>query len=284
VKLGIFFANTLFWAGPRAAELGRAAEEVGCDALFTVEHVVLPENFASPYPYSKDGKMPGGDSVWVPDPLVWLSYVAAATSRIKLGTGILILPQRNPVLLAKEVATLQHLSGGRLLLGVGIGWLKEEFEALGADFKNRARIAEEAIEALRALLSSNPASYHGRFVSFERLKLNVPPDTPLPPVIVGGHSEGAAKRAAALGDGFFPACPDFEDVRRYVTLMRQEAEKLGRDPRSIEVTCFSPPEEEEVAKRLELGVDRIVTHPFVPDIDGLKRHLESYQATLARLA
>jgi alkanesulfonate monooxygenase SsuD/methylene tetrahydromethanopterin reductase-like flavin-dependent oxidoreductase (luciferase family) len=159
MHFGVAFANVFTFAEPEAARaIATTAEELGFESLWTVEHVVVPAGYESPYPYSPDGKMPAPDDTPLPDPLVWLAFAAASTSRIKLGTGIAILPQRNALIAAKEVATVDRLSGGRVLLGVGAGWLKEEFEALGVPFERRGRRLDEHIEAMRALWAGERAA------------------------------------------------------------------------------------------------------------------------------
>src|SRR5207342_2461098 len=140
------------------------AEAAGFESFWTVEHVIFPEDYQSAYPYSPTGKMPAAPSTPIPDPLIWLSYVAAVTTKLRLATGILILPQRNPLILAKEVATLDHLSGGRVELGIGVGWLEEEFDALGVPFARRGARTDEYIEVLRALWDGDHASHDGEFV------------------------------------------------------------------------------------------------------------------------
>ena len=138
MKFGLGFANTVPFAdGAGGARLATLAEAAGFESLWTVEHVVFPDAYTSRYPYGRDGKMPAKASTPMPDPLVWLTWVAARTTHIRLGTGILVLPQRNPVVLAKEVATLDALSGGRVELGIGVGWLREEFDALGVPWPSR---------------------------------------------------------------------------------------------------------------------------------------------------
>jgi probable F420-dependent oxidoreductase len=169
MEFGIIFANTgPFATGEGARAIATGAEAAGFDTLWTVEHVLVPADYESTYPYDPSGRMPGGDRVDIPDPLVWLSYVAAATSTIKLGTGILIVPQRHPAITAKEVATLDKLSGGRMLLGVGAGWLEEEFDALGVPFAGRGRRLDSYIAAMRALWAEEQATVDDEFVSFTR--------------------------------------------------------------------------------------------------------------------
>jgi len=153
MKFGLMFVNSGPFANPKLFEvLVRTADEVGIESLWTVEHVVVPVGYESQYPYSPTGRMPGNsEKIPIPDPIVPLAYAAAITKQIKLGTGILILPQRHPVYVAKEMATLDVLSGGRALLGVGIGWLEEEFEVVGVPFKERAARTEESVRAMRSL-------------------------------------------------------------------------------------------------------------------------------------
>lgn len=267
MKYGVLFANTGASAEAEgAAALAGMAEEAGFDSLWTVEHVVVPAGYESRYPYSPDGRMPGTEEAPIPDPLVWLAYVAARTSRIKLATGILILPQRNPVVLAKETATLDRLSGGRLLLGVGVGWLREEFDALGVPWEARAARTEEYVAVLRALWREPEPSYAGRFVSFERAKLYPKPARPEGiPVVVGGHSEAAARRAGRIGDGFFPANASTDEVAGLVAVMRRAATDAGRDPDAIEVTAGGPPDAEGAKRLAEIGVHRMVVPGFRPE-------------------
>src|SRR2546425_7714078 len=162
MKFGVMFAN----AGPFAlpgplANLARTAEEVGCESIWTVEHVVIPVGYRSKYPYDPSGRIPGPENVPIPDPLLPLAYAAALTTRIRLATGILILPQRHPVYVAKEVATLDVLSGGRGILGIGIGWLREEFDALGVPFAERAARTRGAVRAIRSRWKETPGAVAG---------------------------------------------------------------------------------------------------------------------------
>jgi probable F420-dependent oxidoreductase len=159
MKFALAFANTGPFSNPdKAFAMAQAAEAAGFESLWTVEHVVVPSNYDSPYPYDASGKMPGGEESPIPDPLIWLSFVAAATQSIKLATGILILPQRNPVVLAKELSTLDHLSKGRMLLGIGVGWLEEEFDALGIPFADRGKRNDDYVAAMRSLWTQERAT------------------------------------------------------------------------------------------------------------------------------
>jgi len=267
VKFGLLFANTMRWAtGPGALDLTRAAEEHGFESVWTVEHVVYPDDYASAYPYSPDGKMPAIPSTPIPDPLIWLAYVASATSRIRLATGILILPERNPVVLAKELATLDSLSGGRVEIGIGVGWLREEFDALGIPWERRGARTDEYVAAMRALWASDGASFTGEFASFERVSSNPKPAQGAVPIVVGGHSRAAAERAGRLGDGFFPGGSP-KELAPLVDIVRQTAADCGRDPEGIAITVGSPAVMGDdpvgaVQELASLGVSRVVVPAF----------------------
>lgn len=151
MKFGLGFVNTApFTSGDDAGRVAVMAEEVGFESIWTIEHVIFPSGYESSYPYARSGKMPLRPTDPLPDPLIWLTWAAARTSRIRLATGIVILPLRNPLVLAKEVATLDHLTGGRVDLGVGVGWLREEFDALGVPWDRRGARTDEYVAAMRA--------------------------------------------------------------------------------------------------------------------------------------
>jgi probable F420-dependent oxidoreductase len=238
MKFGLGFANTVPFAdGAGAARVASLAETAGFESLWTVEHVVFPDVYTSRYPYGRDGKMPAKPSTPMPDPLVWLTWVAAHTTRIRLGTGILILPQRNPVVLAKEVATLDAMSGGRVELGVGVGWLREEFEALGVPWEQRGVRTDEYVRVLRELWARDHAQFSGEFISFADVSSNPKPPRGHVPITVGGHSEAAAARAGRLGDGFFPAKGSPRRLGELFAIVRDTAVATGRDPDAIELSA-----------------------------------------------
>ena len=256
------FANVATFAQAEGAlALVRAAEEAGIESLWTVEHVVVPSGYRSAYPYSSSGRMPGTEDSPIPDPLIWLAFVASASTTVKLGTGVVILPERSPVVTAKEVASLDQLSGGRVLLGVGAGWLKEEFDALGVPFERRGDRLDEYIGALRALWSQESATFDGEFVSFRDCILRPRPAAGSVPVHVGGHTERAARRAGRLGDGFFPVVKTPEDLGALLVTMRAAAEEAGRDPGTIEVTATSGRDLDTIRRYADLGVHRCVIPP-----------------------
>jgi probable F420-dependent oxidoreductase len=265
MKFGLWFCNSARYADPKqAVALAQAAEAAGFESLWTVEHTIVPAGYASAYPYHPSGKMPGGrDDVPLADPLVWMAFVAAATSRIKLATGILILPQHNPVLAAKQIATLDHLSNGRILLGVGVGWLREEFAALGVPFAKRGARTDEYIAAMRELWSAETATFNGRFVAFNEAYCRPQPANKLVPIIVGGHSQAAAQRAGRLGDGFFPAT---RAPAQLIAIARGAAENAGRDPDKLEITSSLPDDMGELDALHHMGVDRVL----VPAVRGAR--------------
>jgi probable F420-dependent oxidoreductase len=180
-----------------------AAEAAGFATLWSGEHVVLVDQPVSRYPYSADGRIAvPADADWL-DPLLGLTFAAAVTSRITLGTGVLLLPEHNPVLVAKQAATLDVLSGGRLRLGIGVGWSAEEFAALGVPFARRGQRAAEYVAAMRTLWSQRVATFHGEFTSFEAVRVNPKPVHGQIPVILGGNSDAALRRVASIGDGWY---------------------------------------------------------------------------------
>jgi len=257
MKFGLRYASLGRNAsGPAAVELAQAAEAAGFESMWTVEHVVVPHGYQSRYPYSASGRMGSGlEDFPIPDPLIWLAYVASATRAIKLGTAILILPQRNPVVTAKALATLDHMAGGgRVLLGIGVGWLAEEFAALGVPFDDRGPRTDEYVAAMRALWSQDCASFRGRFVSFDQVFCRPLPPKRRIPIIVGGDTKAAARRAGRLGDGYFPArgapAELFDEMRR-------AAEAAGRDPAAIELTVSAPAEPSEIEKLARQGIARV---------------------------
>jgi len=271
MKFGVAFANaSRFATGEGALAMAQGAEAAGIESLWTVEHVIIPEGYESEYPYDPSGKIQGKDSSAIPDPLVWLAFCAGVTTKLKLGTGILIVPQRNPLVLAKECATLDSMSGGRLLLGVGAGWLEEEFDAIGVPFADRGARLDDHIAAMRALWSKDEdaSTYHSDFTNFDRAYSFPKPAQDSIPVIIGGHSKVAARRAGRLGDGFFPGKGSNDTLKELFTVMRQAAEDAGRDPDAIEITAggyaalFSDDPVGVIQELADMGVSRAIIPPL----------------------
>jgi probable F420-dependent oxidoreductase len=276
MKVGLLFANAGPFSQPEIlAHLATTAEKVGVESLWTVEHVVIPQGYQSPYPYSKDGKIPGGEDVPIPDPLIPLGFVAALTKKIKLATGVVILPQRHPVYVAKEVATIDLLSGGRMILGIGSGWLKEEFDALGLDFHHRGARTDESIRALRALWKEGPSSFHGKHFNFgPALSYPKPAQRDGIPIHIGGHSPAAARRAGRLGDGFFPALGEIPKLKELFDLMREEAAKHGRNADAIELSSMGRANLDAFKGLRDIGISRVVIPPPGNDKEKLSAGLE----------
>jgi probable F420-dependent oxidoreductase len=278
MKFGLRYCNTGRYTDPKeAVALLQAAEAAGFESAWTVEHIVVPEGYQSAYPYSSTGKMPGKEwELALPDPLIWMAYVAAATSRIKLATGIIILPEHNPVLCAKQVATLDHMSGGRVILGVGVGWLKEEFDALGVPFEPRGRMTDEYIAAMRELWTADTPSFAGEFVRFDKAHMRPKPARGTVPIVIGGHTKAAARRAGRIGDGFFPARGTTPEL---LDLVRQTARENGRDPAAVEITVSAPDDLSTLPELARAGIHR-VTIPVMAN-SGLAKRIAGPEDVLA---
>lgn len=281
-KFTLHFGNNTFPDLAGATRLARLAEAAGFDSVVAVDHVVYPDAYTSTYPYAASGRLPGDRTVSLPDPLIWMAAAMAVTSKLRFMTGVIILPLRHPLVLAKQVATLDHMSGGRIELGIGVGWLKEEFEALGVPFEKRGKRSDEYIAAMRALWANDGASLSGEFVNFHEVSSNPKPVRGSVPIVIGGHSEAAAKRAGQLGDGFFPSIGSQVDTLPLFELARRTAVAAGRDPKAIEMMAGCPdalPKSGKdprtaIEERRKQGIDRIVlpVHAFLPDLEASLGH------------
>jgi len=266
MKVGLAFASSISIDSEAAMEVCRRAEAAGFESVWGGEHVIMPDAIDSRYPYTPDGKIPAEPETPIPDPLIWLAFAAAAAPTLRLGTCILIVPQRNPLVLAKELATLDRLSGGRVELGLGVGWMKEEFDALGIPWERRGARNDEYIAAMRALWAGPHAEYHGEFVDFAPVTCSPRPVNGNIPVIVGGDSEAAVRRAAHLADGYFPGEGDAERLGALITRVRQATEAAGRDPDQLEINAIFGAQMSDPAAGVEqmrsIGVDRIMVPAF----------------------
>jgi probable F420-dependent oxidoreductase len=279
MQFGIMFANVgPFGLPDLLGELAKASEDAGIESLWTVEHVVVPVGYKSRYPYSPTGRMPGEENWPIPDPILPLAFAAALTKRIRLGTGVVILPQRHPLYIAKEMATLDVLSSGRAILGVGVGWLEEEFQALGIPFEERAARTSETVRAIRSLWKAEPEPFSGKFFEWAPLQSNPKPvQKKGVPIVVGGHTDIAAKRAARYGDGFFPAGNDPAHLAHLLGVLRDECGRIGRNPAEIEISVGAGFVDLDQVRRLEdLGVKRIGVAPMGFDRDGFLKGLEDF--------
>ncbi|HEY9563041.1 MAG TPA: LLM class F420-dependent oxidoreductase [Nocardioides sp.] len=240
-------------------------EACGFESVVAVEHAVVMSRYSSVYPYDASGKMELADDLDIPDPLDLMAFLAGQTTTLGLATGVLVLPNHHPVVLAKRLATIDRLSGGRLRICVGMGWMREEIEACGAPFDARGRRADEQLQVLRKLwadTSSEGVDHHGEFFDFAgAMSYPKPEQAGGVPLHVGGHSKAAARRAGRYGDGLQPLGVAGEELAALVALMRDEAERAGRDPEALElslghlVTRIDQGRAEKLAAQ---GADRIV--------------------------
>ncbi len=243
------------------AFMAKKAEDLGFESIWYAEHAAVPVHSDSPFPAT------GGEIPWTyshfTDPYIALARASGATSKIMLGTGITLVPERNPLLLAKEIASLDRFSGGRFLFGIGTGWLKEETEMMGGDFEHRWTQTREAIEVMKELWTKEEAEYHGRYFDFPLVKSYPKPlQQPYPPIILGGMAKNVLRRVVAHADGWLPnrvTPADVEESRKKLDAMAAEA---GRDPKSITISVYGQlPEHDVVHSLLNAGADRVVVRP-----------------------
>lgn len=236
------------------------AERCGFATLWVGEHVVMVDESDSHYPYSDDGRIAiSADVDWL-DPLITLSFAAAATNRIELATGVLLLPEHNPVIMAKQAASLDRMTGGRLSLGVGVGWSKEEYDALGVPFEGRGRRLTEYVAAMRTLWRDDVASFSGEFVSFDRVRVNPKPHGRSIPVVLGGNSDAALRRVAEWGDGWYGFnLADVEEAAFRASKLRSLCREVGRDPTDLRLAVsLQDPVPADATRLADAGIDELV--------------------------
>jgi len=252
-------------------------ESMGFESIWTIDHAVMHAEYDSRYPYKTTGRTPLPADSNMPDPLVLMMLIAASTSTIRIGTSMLILPQRHPIILAKEVATLDTYAKGRITLGVGVGWVKEEVADLGQDFTDRGRRANEWIEIMKSLWTEEVSSFHGDYFNFDAVLSNPKPPQPGGvPLMIGGHSDAAARRAGRLGDEFYPHWstrgPDKEELARLWPIVMEEAERAGRSRDAVGLTLTSTSDAKTALETAEfcaeLGAERVVVLPPKGELDG----------------
>jgi probable F420-dependent oxidoreductase len=244
-------------------EIARQVEACGYESLWIPEHPVIPTNIRTPFPFTPDHKLPEHYGRWA-DPFIALAVAAGVTTKIKLGTGICLVPEREPIVTAKLVASLDLLSGGRVVLGIGAGWLREETEAMGANFGLRWRHTREAVEAMRLLWTRDAASYDGEIVKFPAVRCEPKPlQKPHPPVLLGAHGPKALTRVARSYDGWMPLVQSPEQLKREVARLRELAAEYRRDGGSLQVSPLVDPGENgpsatELKGYREAGASRII--------------------------
>lgn len=261
MDIGILVATTARTGAIDA--IARAVEDGGYESLWIPEHPVIPIGFKTPVPGGGNFALPEHYGRWV-DPFVALSIAASVTKRIKLCTGICLLPEREPIITAKAVASLDHYSGGRVVLGVGAGWLREETEAMGANFGSRWKRLRETVEAMRVLWSEAEPAYQGEIVHFPKVRFEPKPlQKPGPPILLGGHGPKVLARVARTYDGWMPLVPNPESLKRDVAELRKLTAAAGRKPESLRITALVEPGEngpslDELKRCAEAGASRVV--------------------------
>jgi probable F420-dependent oxidoreductase len=257
------------------ALVAQKAESLGFESLWLPEHGVMPVHVTTRYQGSPDGSIPPSMSD-IGDPFIGLARASALTKTIKLGTGICLVPERNPLLLAKEIATLDHLSGGRFLFGIGAGWLREETEIMGGDFAHRWSQTREAVLVMKALWTKEEAEYHGQFYNFPPVRsFPKPVQTPHPPIYLGGSAGNVFKRVVAWGDGWMPTRATPEDIKRGRSTLDKLCKAAGRDSRSIEIMVYGEAGEPEMLKRFEAaGATRAIVRLSITEGGAALTELE----------
>jgi len=278
---GVYYFPTDY--GIDIAELARALEERGYDALFVCEHTHIPTSRRTPFPGG--GELPRKYK-HTHDPFVALSFAAAATRRLKLGTGIALIPQRDPIVTAKSVASLDQLSNGRFIFAIGGGWNVDEMENHGARYETRFKLLRERVLAMKALWTQEEAQFHGEYVDFGPVWMYPKPkQRPHPPILIGGESDHTIKRVVEFGDGWFPRPRNNWEPRSAVARLHAAAKEAGRDPATLPITVFAaPPDREKLKPYREAGIHRVLFE--VPDVsrDEILRVLDRNAPLIAELA
>jgi probable F420-dependent oxidoreductase len=277
MNVGIFVFQT--GESVDSAILAKHAEELGFESFWVPEHAIIPVHTTSPYAGSADGVIPD-EYGRIVDPFVALARASAVTQTIKLGTGICLVPEHNPLHLAKVIATLDHSSGGRFIFGIGAGWLKEETEIMGGDFAHRWTQTREAILAMKALWTQDEAEYHGVYYDFPPVRsFPKPAQKPHPPVYLGGKARNAFKRIVAWGDGWMPNRTSAEEIRQGRNTLNELAEEAGRDPKSIDILAFGHAghfqSKAQVQELQEAGANRVTLWLEQTQGDGALAEMEA---------
>jgi len=270
MKIGITPINSARYIEDQVAlvDFVQMVEELGYESVWTFEHVIVPNNYESVYPYNPSGKLGLKGAHSFVDPLFGLTFIAGATKKLRLGTGVNILPQVNPLYTAKFASSLDHLSNGRFMFGVGVGWLEEEFNAIGVPFENRGKRTDEYIDAMRAAWRGEMVEYRGEFVDWHDFQMlptpvQAPRGVPGVPLIIGGTSPVAIRRLVARGDGWYVIHKDLEEFKTHMDSFRAECDRQGRDPSELEITAYwnhSREGTESVEEYRREGVSRLLVN------------------------
>jgi probable F420-dependent oxidoreductase len=289
MKIGLFvpLAGDPRTLRERLATAAVTAERAGFHSLWFAEHVVLFDEHASRYPYSEGGEFPLTGEAGLLEPFAAIAFAAALTSRIRLGTGVCLVPQRPPLYTAKQVADCDVLSGGRLDFGVGIGWLREEFDALGVPFNDRAQRCREYLAAMRTLWMNAVSVHRGRTVSFPPLRMFPKPiQRPHPPILFGGESDAALRRVADLGQGWYGFNLSPEEAAARIAVLRRMLEDRGRERVEVSVSPYFKPARDATALRAyaEAGVDQVIYVAGTPTADRLRGEIGALAEALLPVA
>ena len=287
MRIGLFAPLAAPFATPEYIEgLGRGAEERGFDSIWVAEHVVLFDDYGSVYPYAADGRIPAPPENGMLEPFTTLAFLAAVTERVRLGTGICLVPQRNPVYTAKEAANVDLLSAGRLDLGVGVGWLAEEFHAVNVPFERRGERCRSYLEVMRRLWSDGIAEYKDEFYELPACRMYPKPiQKPHPPLHFGGETDAALKRVAALGQGWYGMNRTPDEAKQGVERLAGFLGERGRSLDDVQVSIcpyMKPMEADWIPRYQDAGVDQVIffvlgfdRDSLLTALDGLQPHLEA---------
>ena len=286
MRIGLFCPAGNPFATPEYLNaLATGAEERSFHSLWVAEHVVLFDDYRSRYPYAADGRIPVGGEAGLLDPFQTLAFLAARTRRIRLGTGICLVPQRNPVYTAKDAATIDWLSGGRFDFGVGIGWLAEEFAALGVPFEHRAARCREYLEVMRRLWCDPVSEHAGEHYRLPACRQYPKPvQHPHPPIHFGGESDAALRRVADLGQGWYPFSIEPETLAERLGVLERLLGARGRRRADVEISVcpyLRRPDLDLVKRYREVGVDQVVLLLLGADVAALRRTLDELTETIA---
>src|SRR3989475_2818170 len=266
------------------ASMAKTAEALGFESLWCAEHPIMPVHSKSRFPGSADGVIPESYSHFI-DPFVALARASGVTTRVKLGTGIVLVPERNPLLLAKEISTLDLFSGGRFVFGIGAGWLREETELMGGDFDHRWSQVRESILAMKELWTKPEAEFHGKYYNFPPVRsFPKPVQKPHPPVILGGHAKNVLERVVAWRDGWLPNNITPEKLRESPATLNRLAKQAGRDPAKITISAFGQPADRDLVRRfLDAGATRVIVRPPTAKTEQeMQKALEDIARTVLR--
>lgn len=260
MKVGIIPINIGVQAGDQMIQVAQLAESLGYESVWTFEHVIVPVDYDSKYPYNDSGKMGAPPETNFVDPLIALTAIAAATKTIRLGTGVNILSQVNPIYMAKQAASLDFMSNGRFMLGVGIGWLREEFEALGVPFEKRGARFDDYVQGMRKIWSGDVVEHESEFISWSGFKsYPVPIQKPFP-VVMGGVKGKIWERIAKYGNGWYAPAGDPAELKAHLENLKKACDDIGRDMSEIEITCMWPGKggKDFLGELEDVGVHRVV--------------------------